>query len=273
MKVIIFNDTQNFNGSLDFLNDRFSKKEKRFWDYKKYIPFLIKKLKSIDGFENIDFELKKVFFYEGRYNSKLISNMSWSCNQKISEINYMIKREQKLLGIVTNEKISLANRKKIKAHIEEIKGQLEKKLKKYYSYKAKQKRNFEGQKKLFNDLESNPIIELRTTPLKQFEGDVYQKGVDVLLATDLVNLAHMKEYDIAIILSGDTDLVEAVKLIKTLGKIPIVVSYHSPKYANHRNISDLMKVGKFINLRDLNNEEIFSMSELRENKNDNLSKL
>lgn len=48
MKVIIFNDTQNFNGSLDFINSRFKKQDKRFWDYKKYIPFLIEKIKQED---------------------------------------------------------------------------------------------------------------------------------------------------------------------------------------------------------------------------------
>ena len=121
-------------------------------------------------------------------------------------------------------------------------------------------------KKLFEDLKGDSFIELKTTPLKQSEAEVYQKGIDVLLATDLVNLAHTNAYDVAIILSGDTDLIEAVKLVKNLGKTVIVISYHTP--GNHKlsNISDLMNAGKFINLKDFTNKEIFAMSELREEK-------
>jgi len=74
MKVIIFNDTQNFNGSLNFLNNRFKKGQKRFWDYKKYIPFLIKKIKSINYLNNQEIQLIKTYFYEGRYIVKDINN-------------------------------------------------------------------------------------------------------------------------------------------------------------------------------------------------------
>jgi uncharacterized LabA/DUF88 family protein len=267
MDVMIFNDAQNFNSSLDFINNRYSKNKKRFWDYQKYVPFLLEKLKSLDGFEKVDFKLKKVFFYEGKYNSNLISSVNWNCNKKIGEINAMIKEEQRLLGNVSNEKISLELRRKINKHIKKVKENLEEKRQGYYSYKAKQKRNYVGQKILLEKLETNPLIDVKTTPLKQFEGKVYQKGVDVLLASDLINLAHMEAYDLAIILSGDTDFIKAVKLIKSLGKIPVIVSYYSPKHVNHRMISDLRHSGKFINLQELKNEEIFAMSELRENKN------
>jgi hypothetical protein len=61
---MIFNDTQNFNGSLNFLNSRFNVTNKRFWNYKKYIPFLINKIKSLEDFNGTNLELKKVFFYE-----------------------------------------------------------------------------------------------------------------------------------------------------------------------------------------------------------------
>lgn len=115
-------------------------------------------------------------------------------------------------------------------------------------------------------MKDDSFIDLRTTPLKQSEGEIYQKGVDVLLATDLVNLAHTNAYDVAIILSGDTDLVEAVKLVKNLGKTVIIISYHSPGDARLSNISDLMNAAKFINLKDFTKEEIFAMSELRKEK-------
>ncbi len=263
MRVIIFNDTQNFNGSLNFINNRFKKNKKRFWDYKKYIPFLMKKIKSIDNLNKEDFQLIKTYFYEGRYSSNLINSHRWSCNQKIAELNRMIKIEHNLLNLVSQEKLSHKLRRKINLHVEEIKKQLEYKKKEYLFYIDKQKRNFEGQKKLFEELENNSFIDIRSTPLKQSKGEVYQKGVDVLMATDLIHLAHTNAYDIAIILSGDTDLIEAVRLIKNLGKTVIIISYHTPGEPELSNISDLMNAGKFINLKHFTSEEIIEMSELK----------
>jgi len=266
MKVIIFNDTQNFNGSLNFLNDRFKKDQKRFWNYKKYIPFLIKKVKSIDNSDKEDFQFVKTYFYEGKYNSKLINSLRWSCNQKIAELNKRIRKEQNLLNQISQEKLSKQIRKKINLHIEEIKKQFENEKQKYFSYLAKQKRNFEGQKGMIDELEDNPLIDLKSTSLKQKEGEIYQKGVDVLFATDLIHLAHIDAYDVAIILSGDTDLIEAVRLIKTLGKTPIIFSYHTPGNPKRSNISDLMNTGKFINMNNFSDDEIFEMSDLRKER-------
>ena len=266
MKVIIFNDTQNFNGSLNFLNDKFKRDEKRFWDYKKYIPFLIEKIKSIDSLTKENFQLIKVYFYEGKYSSKLINNLRWSCNQKIAELNQRIKKEQNLLNQISQEKLSNQIRRKINLHVEEIKQQLEDKKKEYFSYLEKQKRNFRGQKNLLEELKGNSLIDVKPTPLKQKEGEIYQKGVDVLLATDLIHLAHINAYDIAIILSGDTDLIEAVRLIKTLGKTPIIFSYHTDGNPKKSNISDLMNAGKFVNMKDFTDEEILEMSDLRREK-------
>ena len=264
MKIIIFNDTQNFNGSLGLLNKRFDRKNKRFWDYKKYIPFLIEKIKSLDGFRGENMELKKVYFYEGKYSNILIKNFKWSCGGIIKELNQMIDKEQKLLNIISQARTSSKNlRKMVNNHVNNIKEEFESKKDKIIKYIEKQERHFEGQKKLFKELESNPLIDVKTTPLKQKGGEIYQKGVDVLLTTDLTHLAHTEAYDIAIILSGDTDMIEAVKLIKTLGKTPIVVSYHTPGNPHRSNISDLMNVCKFINLKDFTNEEIEKMSDLR----------
>lgn len=266
MKVIIFNDTQNFNGSLNFINFHLNKKEKRFWDYKKYLPFLIERIKKEDCLNNSDLQLIKTYFYEGKYNSNLISNLRWACNKKIAKINALINREKNLLNMISQEKLSRSLRRKVNSHVEAIKEELEKEKQGYFSYISKQKRNFEGQKELFEKLNGNAFIELRPTPLKQREGEIYQKGVDVLLATDLVHLAHNDAYDVAVVLSGDTDLVEAIKLVRSLGKTVVIASYHTPGDPNLSNISDLMNHGKFINLKDFTKEDIEQMSELREDK-------
>lgn len=53
----------------------------------------------------------------------------------------------------------------------------------------------------------------------------YQKGVDVALVTDVMGLAFEKAYDIAIIVSGDNDFVDAIEFIKSKGLKVWVVSF------------------------------------------------
>lgn len=265
MKVIIFNDTQNFNGSLNFINEKFKKEQERFWNYKKYIPFILKKVKSLSEFNHLDLQLVKTYFYGGKYSSKLIRSFKWSSHNEISKINKLITKEQNLLNMISQQaNVSNYLRKKINQHVEEIKREFEEEKERYYKDIRKQERNFEGQKKLLQELEDNSLIDLRLTPLKQRKGEVYQKGVDVLLATDLIHLAHIDAFDMAIILSGDTDLIEAIKLVISRGKNVIIFSYHTPNNPKKSNISDLISVGKFINLRIFTNEEIEEMSDLKE---------
>ena len=172
MKVMIFNDTQNFNGSLNFINDRFGKSKKRFWDYNKYIPFLIKKVKSLDKFNNSDLQLVKTYFYEGRYSSNLMGSFKWTCNQKISELNRRISKEKILLNLVSQASTSSRMLKKaVNKHVKEIIKDLAKGKDKYSENMEKQKRNFEGQRSLLEALKSSPLIDTRLTPLKQSGGE------------------------------------------------------------------------------------------------------
>jgi nijmegen breakage syndrome protein 1 len=53
----------------------------------------------------------------------------------------------------------------------------------------------------------------------------YQKGVDVALVTDVMSLANEDAYDIAIIVSGDNDFVDAINYVKSKGKKVWVVSF------------------------------------------------
>lgn len=53
----------------------------------------------------------------------------------------------------------------------------------------------------------------------------YQKGVDVSLVTDTMSLAFEKAYEIAIIVSGDNDFVDAVNFIKSKGLKVWIVSF------------------------------------------------
>ncbi len=267
MKVIIFNDLDNFNGSLSIINKDLKEDKKRFWDIDKYIPFLLEKIKNLDKskFSKEELKLIKTYIYTGRYNSKILCGLMWNCKNKIKEIQNIIDKENSLKEEISKHKLDKKLNEKITHHVSNIIEIFDIRKKLYEERINKQRRNRKGQQKFFEKIEGNPFIELRTTSLKQAEGEIYQKGVDVKLATDLINLAHTGAYDVALILGGDTDLVECVKLVKEhLSKIVIVVSCYTEGDHLSSNISDLKREASyFLNLKEFTKEEIEAMSELK----------
>lgn len=53
---------------------------------------------------------------------------------------------------------------------------------------------------------------------KDGTGSLKQKGVDVLLATDMITKAYHEQYEFAILLAGDNDFLEVVNAVKDSGK-------------------------------------------------------
>lgn len=50
-----------------------------------------------------------------------------------------------------------------------------------------------------------------------------EKGTDINLAINLLSKAQYNSYDIALVMSGDTDYISVYKLLKNMGKIVVVV--------------------------------------------------
>ena len=85
----------------------------------------------------------------------------------------------------------------------------------------------EGQKNFLTKAMTFNFFEIRKKPLQFTKSKgVFQKGVDVQLAVDLVSNAYLNTYDIAVLFSGDIDLLESLKLIKSLGKHIIIFSHY-----------------------------------------------
>lgn len=84
-----------------------------------------------------------------------------------------------------------------------------------------------AQEKLFKYIIFNcPFTDLRTTPLiYTTKAGIFQKGVDVKLATDLITHAYKDNFDVALLCSGDIDLLEAVRITKDCGKKVILISH------------------------------------------------
>jgi len=114
--------------------------------------------------------------------------------------------------------------KRIKDAINESTGKEKEELEKLLEKTEKRKK---GQKKFFKESITYAFFEIRKKPL-QFTKDkgIFQKGVDVQMAVDLVSNAYLNNYDIAVLFSGDIDLLESLKLVKSLGKHVILFSHY-----------------------------------------------
>jgi len=76
---------------------------------------------------------------------------------------------------------------------------------------------YADQQRFFARLKQVPEIDLFTGRMARTNGQWYEKGVDVKIATDLVAMAYARKYDVAILVSGDSDLAPAVREVRFLG--------------------------------------------------------
>lgn len=109
------------------------------------------------------------------------------------------------------------------------------------------------QQRLFNHLTSpqqNFII--KKGHLMNTSGKYHEKGVDVKIAVDLIVGAYENLYDVAILVSSDTDLIPAIKKVRHLGKkIEYIGFAHKPslamqKYANLSRLVIKEEVESFV---------------------------
>ena len=67
-------------------------------------------------------------------------------------------------------------------------------------------------------LHKTAYLEVRLGGTKVSQGVSIEKGIDIMLATDLLCLAWSDLYDVAILVSGDSDFTYALQAVKNLGK-------------------------------------------------------
>ena len=65
-----------------------------------------------------------------------------------------------------------------------------------------------------------------------------EKGVDIMVATDLLKLAWDDLYDVAILVSGDGDFAYAVQAVKNLGKHVEIAAFPSNLSWELANVAD-----------------------------------
>ena len=91
----------------------------------------------------------------------------------------------------------------------------------YYNILQDQNQNPDGsreQQEFLDILRKTPYLEVRLSHTKLRQGVAIEKGVDIMLATDLLQFGWNDLYETAILVSGDGDFAYAVQTAKNLGK-------------------------------------------------------
>ena len=78
---------------------------------------------------------------------------------------------------------------------------------------------YRKQQRFFAAVQSTPYVIMRLGRLEPRDDGMVEKGVDILIAVDMLQHAYTGSFDTAIRVSGDGDFAEAVKAITQLGRI------------------------------------------------------
>lgn len=80
------------------------------------------------------------------------------------------------------------------------------------------------------------------------KGGFKQKGVDVLLAIDMITKAYQNNYEFSIILAGDDDFVDVIKAVKDTGKRVFGIYFKNHMSSKLFDILDVrIEIENFIN--------------------------
>lgn len=111
----------------------------------------------------------------------------------------------------------------------------------YYNVLQDQTQKAEGvreQQEFLDTLRKTPYLELRLGTTKLSQGIPVERGIDVMLATDLLYFAANNTYDIAILVSGDSDFSYTLQVVKNMGKHIEVAYFENAASRDLLNIAD-----------------------------------
>ncbi len=100
----------------------------------------------------------------------------------------------------------------------------------YYNVLRDHDRNpqaYQDQQKFLTALYGTPYLDVRLGISKPRGDTAVEKGVDIMLATDMLKFAWDDMYDVAILVSGDGDFAYAIRTVKDMGKYVEVAAFTS----------------------------------------------
>lgn len=92
------------------------------------------------------------------------------------------------------------------------------------------------QQEFIEVLRRTPYFEVKLGTTKVSQGQPVERGIDIMLATDMLNLCWRDAVDIVLLVSGDSDFAYALQSIKNMGK-QVEVAYF--ENAVSRDLVDL----------------------------------
>ena len=94
------------------------------------------------------------------------------------------------------------------------------------------------QQEFLDILRKTPYLEVRLGSTKVTQGTAVEKGIDIMLATDLLYFAWNDFYDVALLVSGDSDFAYALQAVKNMGKHAEVAYFERGASKDLLNIAD-----------------------------------
>lgn len=98
----------------------------------------------------------------------------------------------------------------------------------------------ESQDRFLNALYETDYLEVKLGIWKQRGHTMVEKGVDVMIASDLIAHAYEDHYDTAILVSGDADFYPALQVVKDTGKQVEVAAFDSNLSSEAARFSDVI---------------------------------
>jgi len=94
------------------------------------------------------------------------------------------------------------------------------------------------QQEFLDTLRKTPYLEIRLGSTKLLQGVPVEKGIDIMLATDLLHFGWNDLYDAAVLVSGDGDFAYALQAVKNMGKHVEVAYFESNISRNLLEVAD-----------------------------------
>ena len=97
---------------------------------------------------------------------------------------------------------------------------------------------YQDQQKFLTALYNTPYIEVRLGGSKMRGQTAVEKGIDIMVATDLLQFAWDDLYDVGILVSGDGDFAYAVETVKNMGKHVEIAAFTPNLSQELANVAD-----------------------------------
>ncbi|MBU3922659.1 NYN domain-containing protein [Patescibacteria group bacterium] len=114
-----------------------------------------------------------------------------------------------------------------------------------------EKRRYIFTKRYYSAIEKLDLVEIKYGDLKGTKGNLQEKNLDTQLATDLVAMAALNKYDVAIIVSNDGDYISAVKNVKIFKKGIELFFFRGSISMGLKNICDISRRARRSHFQEL----------------------